>query len=95
MGEKTRSKPDGPLEVAAVMFVQRTEGGSLVTRLRKEEETLSQLSGYRVKMVERAGSKLEHLLTKSDPFGGTDCGREKCYPCMTKNISMKWVPCWK
>ena len=56
---------------------------------------MAKQSGYRVKLTERAGSKLEHLLTKSDPFAGADCGREKCYPCLTKHISLQWKPCWR
>ena len=81
--------------MAAVMFVQRTPGGTLVEKLRKEEEVITKQSKYRVKLVERAGSKLVDLLTKSDPFGGGDCGRENCYPCLTKHISLKWLPCWR
>ena len=46
-------------------------------------------------VVERAGKKLCDLLVRSDPFGGGDCGREKCYPCLTKSISLKWQPCWR
>ena len=34
-------------------------------------------------------------MVKSDPFGGADCGQEKCYLCLTKSIYLKWKPCWK
>ena len=39
------------------------------------------MSRYRVKVVERAGEKLERLLVKSDPFEGASCGREECVLC--------------
>ena len=77
------------------MFVQRTEDSCLLKELRKEEETLSRQSGYRVKLVERSGNKLKELLVKADPFEGKDCGRTECAPCGTKAITLKWKICWK
>ena len=83
------------MEVAGVLFAPRTDGGRLVERLRQQEEIISKQCGHRVKIVERAGSKLQDLLTRSDPFTGGDCGRPKCYPCLGKAVSLKWMPCWR
>ena len=36
------------------------------------------MTGYRLKVVKRAGAKLEDLLRASVPWRGEDCGRELC-----------------
>ena len=51
------------------MFVQRTEGGNLIEALRNEEQVIAERAGYKVKLVEKTGSKLTDLLTRLDPFG--------------------------
>ena len=70
---KGGNKPCTKLEIASVMFVQRTPNGVLAEGIRREEDTISRLSGHRVKIIEKAGRKLSELLVKSDPFGGADC----------------------
>ena len=40
-------------------------------------------------MVEKAGDKLEDLLTKSNPWQGMDCGRPMCLLCVTKHKTGK------
>ena len=85
-GRPGRPAKKPKLEVAAVLFVPRTHESNLAGLIRKEEQTIAQQSGYMVKVVERAGQKLADVLVKSDPFGGGDCGREKCYPCLTKHL---------
>ena len=47
----------------------------------------------RVKMVDSVDNKVVDLLTSSDPFGGAACGKENCYPFLTKYISLEWLPC--
>ena len=69
------------------MFVPFTPNGGLIKALRAEEEKLDSMTGYRLKLVERAGSKLEDVLHKSDPWCGADCGRAGCLLCRTKTRS--------
>ena len=57
--------------------------GEYARRLRAAEPTLSDLTGYRVKIVERGGTTLEQLLVKSNPWAGGQCGRVKCMQCLT------------
>ena len=71
-------------DIKAVMFVPYTVGSKLAKSLREAEEKLGGLTGYRLKMVEKAGDKLEDLLTKSNPWQGLDCGRHNCILCETK-----------
>ena len=49
----------------AVIFVPYTQHSELAKELRQSEPKLEELSGYKLKVVERAGSRLEDLLCKS------------------------------
>ena len=73
----------------AVLFVPYTVGSILAKRLREAEENLLLSTGYKLKIVERSGSKLEDLLHRSDPFKGQDCDRPGCLLCETKNYTGK------
>ena len=68
----------------AVLFCPHTEGGTLAKNLRKAEEDLEKLTGYRMKVVEKGGDRILDLLQTSDPWRGEDCGRAGCWPCRTK-----------
>ena len=52
------------------MFVPKAPGGVLVTRLRKKEEQICEVTGRKVKLVEKAGTSLKNTLWKADPWGG-------------------------
>ena len=75
---KTMAGKKGPSDIKSVMFVPYTAHSELATRLRESEEKLKQMTGYRIKIVEKVGNKLVDLLHKSDPWAGDNCGREKC-----------------
>ena len=68
-------------EPSSILFVKRTPRGALATALKEDEETLSKVLKKRVKIVERNGTQLQHLLTRSDPWAGADCGRPSCTVC--------------
>ena len=57
------------------MFIPFTTGSRLAKNMREAVEKLGSMTGYRVKLVEKAGDKLEDLLTKSKPWQGLDCRR--------------------
>ena len=40
-------------------------------------------------IIERTGAKLQDLLTRSDPWKGSDCQRQNCLLCFTKNRKEK------
>ena len=73
----------------SVIFVPHTIGSGLARELRKKEDKLKDLTGERVKIVERSGTKLEDLVSGKDPWRGADCGRPNCFLCNTKNITEK------
>ena len=75
--------------VKAVLFVPYTVGSILAKKMRDAENTMQEMTGYRLKIVERAGTKLEDVLTKADPWQGQECGREKCLLSLTKQRTGK------
>ena len=76
-------------KVKAVLFVPYTCHSGLAKKLREAEEKLADLTGYKLKIVERAGTKLVDLLTKSNPWQGADCLRGSCMLCESKEKTGK------
>ena len=84
--EKTELN-QGDIEIKAVMFVPRTKNGELARKLREKEMELGKLTGFRLKIVERAGTSIEKMLHKSNICAGEDCDRDKCLMCESKSRS--------
>ena len=63
------------------MFIDNTANGELVRRMNTGEEELGEATNLRVRMAESAGTPLGILLTRSNPWGPGDCGREDCVTC--------------
>ena len=61
-----------------------TKHSELEIRLRENEEKMEQMSGYRMKIVEKGGTKLVDVLHKATPWAGEQCGRNRCLLCTTK-----------
>ena len=76
--ENERGKPETRLRVAAPLFVPATADGSLAENLRREEEKLGEVTGWKYKVVERSGRKLGELLSAANVFQQESCGRERC-----------------
>ena len=70
--------------VKSVIFIPHTRDSKLATLLRERESKLVETTGDRVKIVERAGRKIEDILTNKDPWKTRDCQRPNCFVCMTK-----------
>jgi hypothetical protein len=66
------------------MFVPYTAHSELATRMRDNAERLQGMTGYKLKIVEKGGTKLVDLLHKANPWAGQPCGRERCLLCITK-----------
>ena len=75
--------------VKGVLFVPHTPGSVLAKELRENEEKLFQLTGWKVKVVERSGTTLQDALTSSNPWKGEICERENCLICLTKSQTGK------
>ena len=76
-------------EIKSVIFVPHTKESNLARELRDKEMKLQEITGDRIKIVERAGRKLENILTNKDPWKGKDCGRSNCFLCSTKVLTGK------
>ena len=76
--EIEKIKGNGRKGAKAVVFVPFTEGSELAGDLRGVEIKMDELTDIKMKVVERAGTKLADMLTRSDPWSGTDCGRLNC-----------------
>ena len=76
-------------QIKSVIFVPHTRDSLLARELRLKETEMFKVTGDRIKVVEKAGNKLEDILTRRDPWKGADCGRQNCFPCSTKNITGK------
>ena len=74
-------------QIKSVLFIPHTANSELATVLRDRENKLYETTGEKVKIVERAGKRLEDLLTKGDPWKGSDCQRPNCFICTTKIIT--------
>ena len=72
-----------------MIFIPHTNNSELASALRDKETKLEQITGDRIKIVEKGGQKLENVLTGSDPWKGQDCQRQNCFLCMTKSLSEK------
>ena len=85
---KKEQKHEGEQEkesrIVSVLFVPFTPHGELARRLTEAEKEMEKQTGIRVKIVEKAGTKLIDMLHKADPWQGKDCGRELCLLCSTK-----------
>jgi hypothetical protein len=65
-----------------VIFVPYTAHSELATRLRDNGEQIQSMTRYRLKIVEKVGTKLVDLLHRANP--GEDCKRLRCLLCLTK-----------
>ena len=79
--KKEKRKENSPI---SVLFVPKTPGGELARRLRQAETELEALTGDKVKIVEKAGTMVKRILTKSNLWAGGQCGRQECLVCSTE-----------
>ena len=78
------TRPREELRVTSVLFVEQSKRGTLASKMRETLRRLEPLLGFRMKVVENAGTSLGTLLSNRDPWAGTRCGRESCFPCKQK-----------
>ena len=75
-GKQSNNK-GGTNAVKSVMFFPFTAHSELASRLRENEEKMQQMTGYRLMIVEKAGTKLVDMLHKVNPWAGEDCKRNR------------------
>ena len=72
-----------------MIFVPHTNNSELANELKAKETELCKITGDRIKIVERSGTKLENILGGTDPWKGLDCKRENCLLCNKKTLTGK------
>ena len=97
---KKKEKTDGPdktLDPKSVIFIPFTPNSSLAKELREVEDYMEKLTGSRIKIVEKAGVQIKQVLVKGNPWAGTNCAREDCLICKTREETGigKGMTCWK
>ena len=83
-GKGKSSSAKGKSNIKSVLFVPFTQGSKLAKKMRDSELKLEEMTGYRLKIVERGGTKLEDILIKKNLWAGDCCDREACLLCSTK-----------
>merc|ERR1712208_18216 len=76
-------------KIKSVIFIPHTRNSELANVLRENEEDLADITGNKIKIVEKAGNKLENILAGKDPWKGMDCKRKNCFICSTKALTGK------
>ena len=71
----------------AVLFVPSTKNSELAKLIRNVITSLKPWTGISIKVVERAGAKLEEILHKSNPWEDSDCKRDICKPCLSESMN--------
>ena len=69
------------LKTSAVLFVENTKDGALARKLRELVERIQYILGFRIKIVERAGTPLKMMFPLSRIGQGRECGRYDCVTC--------------
>ena len=87
--EKESQKLDEPPK--AVLFVQSTPNSELATLIREVVQKLRPWTGINLKVVERAGNKVQDLIHKSNPWDSNDCERTDCFACNSAALDEKIV----
>ena len=83
--------PKKELKVRTVLFVEHTRGGGLAKSLKGVLERIAPILGFKVRVQERGGTKLQDMLSNKNPWKGAKCGRTDCYPC--KQVTEKTEDC--
>ena len=69
------------LPTKSVFFVENTEEGELMSRMKELMRRLTPSLGFKIKIVERSGSSLRSKFPLSTLWEGTKCGKQDCTTC--------------
>ena len=87
---------DSSLDIRGVIFFDHTPDTMLAKKIRMEEVKIAKVTSYRVKVVKKAGDRLDRLLIGGDSHRGNECMRESCRRCWSKQFTKKkGQPCSK
>ena len=80
--QSVKSQSQGrSMKTRTVLFVEQTRDGLLAKSIREVLTRLEGLLGFKVKVVERAGTSLRNLMPNTNPWAGSHCTRSDCTTC--------------
>ena len=88
-GTKRKTEDQPRMDTRAVIFVEHTPGSTLAKKLRDEENKMAEVTGYKIRIVEKGGDRLDRMLIQADLEEGADCQRDDCRLCESKVITGK------
>ena len=80
-GKKVVFRKQEQVPTLSVLFVEQTKGGALAKQLQQAELDLGMKTGFRVRVVENAGTALKRIFSSTNPWGSRECGRPDCVVC--------------
>ena len=84
-----QSHSEGKKPFTSILFVPPTPRGELAKMLKKREVELNKNSDMNIRIVERGGPKMKHILVKKNPFPPKKCDINFCPFCNEdKNIEI-------
>ena len=69
------------MKIRTVLFIEQTKDGKLAKLVREVVTRLESMMGFRIKVVERAGTCLKNILPNTNPWAGEHCSRAECVTC--------------
>ena len=76
--KKAITKKQEQVPTLSVLFLEQTQGGALAKRLQQAELELGMKTGFRMRVVENAGTALKRVFSSTNPWGSKECGRPDC-----------------
>ena len=77
-----------------IVFVPPTPGSKLAKMMQRREAEINKASDTRIKIVEKGGIKLKHIISTRNPFPPAPCHRKVCPVCkqtyFTEPVNLKW-----
>ena len=88
---KTQWYKKGKTKYKSVIFVPATPK----SQLQKEYSKIIKKHKMRIKVIEKAGTQVKHLIQKSEPFKQNRCNDKDCFPCTSNKNNNKHTNCRK
>ena len=80
-GRKVKKSKEQDREPQTILFVDYTKDGELAAEMKELNKILAYMTGFVVKVVERAGGSLKEQFPTTTLWEGSSCGREDCITC--------------
>ena len=79
--KKREQQENTNLKIRTVIFIEQTKDGKLAKLVREVVTRMESMMGFRIKVVERAGTCLKNVLPNTNPWAGEHCSRKDCVTC--------------